>query len=620
MPEEKDYIFRYQLNPPEEENLRDPLFEMIRSELASLLNLLTLFYQGEEVKVDGFRLMNEREAIHEIYERQENNKEENYPIHFPDKLKDLATATPQAIENARLYEPRLEHIKKILEKILTVIELEAGGKPVRVDGFRLKNLSHWLVPSAGDPAEVFDHLASRCDCACSFCYLQGNPPSLSLRQPQRPAKEEYAEALTRVKYFSPEKRQVLFPTLGSPYEVLAHPYALEILRELRKKTDRPFRLSTNGNNLTEAVINELSSLKPIYLYLSLNSSSAERRKKIMGTKKAEKGINALALLQENHLPFAAVIVPWPIPSPEEMLADLIETVIYADKHDAHLIEISLPSYSKYFPAPPLFDREELWSRIVSTVRSLRPKISSPIVIKPSMYEEILFSPNLNQPWVAGSVKNSPAHHAGIKAGDLLLAINGLPLSSRPQARDLLRMHHGQHNSSVILSTIRDGQIQDLKIDPQKWDYPYHPLIDHHLGIIFPGAGFRPRVLEDLRALIISRRARRVLFLSSPLVKPYFIENLKHIPFPKEVEIKVRVPENRFFGGNIFMGDLLVVDDFIAAINDYLREEGAPDLVVLPSSPFALGDWKRDLTGRVYSEIERAVGIPVVLLDCEVIYD
>lgn len=32
------------------------------------------------------------------------------------------------------------------------------------------------------------------------------------------------------------------------------------------------------------------------------------------------------------------------------------------------------------------------------------------------------------------------------------------------------------------------------------------------------------------------------------------------------------------------------------------------------------DWGRDLTGRVYLEIEREVGIAVELLDCAAIYD
>lgn len=619
MSEEKDYIFRYQINPKEEE-IRDPLLELIRSELASLMDLLTLFHKGEEVKVDGFRLLNEREIIHEIFLPKEDEEKREIKENIHRREDKLGKPTPQIIENARLYEPRIDHIKKLLEKILTVVELEAEGQPLKVDGFRLKNLSYWLGPSSGDPAEVIDHLATRCDCACAFCYLKGNPPPLSLRQPPRSAAEEYAEALTRVKYFYPEKKQALFPTLGSPYEILAHPYALDLLRELRKKIDRPFRLSTNGHSLTPKVIEELSALPPIYLYLSLNSSSEERRKLIMRAPKSEIAIKALSLLKESRIPYAVVIVPWPIPSVAEMLADLKETVTYADAHDAHLIEISLPGYSKYFPEPPLFNRDVLWEEIVETIRSLRSKVCTPIIVKPSMFEENRFEKKLNLPWVAGVVKNSPAYHGGLRSGDSLLAINGLPVGNRPQARDVLRIHHQQHRLKVRLTIKRGEEKIDMEIDPLNWDYPYHPLTDHHLGIIFPGAGFRPSALEDLKSIIILRKARQVLFLSSSLVKPYFMESLKQMVLPKEVQIQVVVPPNHFFGGNIFMGDLLVVDDFITAIREYLARETAPDLIVLPATPFALGDWRRDLTGRVYKEIERAVGIPVVLLDCEVIYD
>jgi len=46
----------------------------------------------------------------------------------------------------------------------------------------------------------------------------------------------------------------------------------------------------------------------------------------------------------------------------------------------------------------------------------------------------------------------------------------------------------------------------------------------------------------------------------------------------------------------------------------------PDLVVIPSSPFHLSGWGRDLTGRVYLEIERSTGVPVALVECEPIFD
>ncbi|NWF56249.1 MAG: hypothetical protein HXY45_15805 [Syntrophaceae bacterium] len=69
-----------------------------------------------------------------------------------------------------------------------------------------------------------------------------------------------------------------------------------------------------------------------------------------------------------------------------------------------------------------------------------------------------------------------------------------------------------------------------------------------------------------------------------------------------------------------MGDLLVVRDFIKAIREFLRKNPPPDLVVIPSSPFSLGQWRRDLQGRAFPEIERAVGLPVALLDCDPIFD
>ena len=135
-----------------------------------------------------------------------------------------------------------------------------------------------------------------------------------------------------------------------------------------------------------------------------------------------------------------------------------------------------------------------------------------------------------------------------------------------------------------------------------------------------GAGFRPSLLEDLKSLITAHGAKRVLLLSSRLVKPVFQQLLQESALFGPIQIHIEVPQNRYFGGNIFMGDLLVVQDFIEAVREYLGKNSPPDLIVIPSSPFSLGQWRRDLEGTVYTEIERAVGLPVALLDCEPIYD
>jgi hypothetical protein len=618
MDKEDDYIFRYPLEGGETRSRRDSLLEMIRTQVESLLGLLSLYQGGEEVKVDGFRMMNEGESIHQIFSSPAPPEQPSPPP--PSPAGEKAEAAWQSIRSAELYEPRIPHIKRMLESLLSVITLESNGKFVKVDGFRLKDLNQWLVPSAGDPAEVFDHLATRCDCDCSFCYLRGNPPSLALEQPKRKGEEEWQEARTRLKYFSPRAKRSLFPTLGSPYEILSHPHALELLRELRSKTDRPFRLSTNGNRLTAEFVRELSALKPLYLYLSLNSSSPARRKEIMGTRNAEVAIRSLPLLKGEGIPFAVIIVPWPLPSKEEMLSDLRETVAYADRHNAHLAEVSLPGHSRYFSPEPLFDREDVWSSVVSEIRELRRKVECPLLVKPSLYEETRLERKFNLPAVIGVVKNSPAALSGLKTGDLLLSVAGIKVSSRPQARDLLHLHHQNRTPSLSLSVQRGRESLAMNLLPGRHDYPYVPETDHHWGMIFMGSGFRPSLLEGLKDLIVRNHAEKVLLFSSILVKPVFLQLLQESSLFGGIQIQLEVPENRYFGGNICMGDLLVVEDFIGAIKEYLAKNSPPDLIVVPSSPFSLGQWRRDLEGKVYTEIQRAVGLPVALLDCEPIYD
>lgn len=85
-----------------------------------------------------------------------------------------------------------------------------------------------------------------------------------------------------------------------------------MLRLLREKTYKSFPTTTNGRDLTPKVVSELAKLKPIYLYLSLNSSSTLRRQKLMRDSQPEIAVNFLKLLRKQGIPFAVVIVPWPV--------------------------------------------------------------------------------------------------------------------------------------------------------------------------------------------------------------------------------------------------------------------------------------------------------------------
>ncbi|MBM3154276.1 MAG: radical SAM protein [Chloroflexi bacterium] len=627
---QQDYAFRYRLDL---ESAKTPVFhhrlaELVRAVLESLLNVVVPQSSGKDVKVDGFRWLMDREQNYPLFC---NLDKASAPSAFGaprgNRLLEPENgdgAVFQSVANASLYEPRIDLIAKLTESILALVGFEYQGKPVEVDGFKLKDLHDWIVPSTGSTGEVIDYAGSSCSCDCVFCCNRGNPPSVAVSNGMsRAAEEDFAEIKTRIEYFSPENGLALFPSLGSVYEVTTHPFFLAMLRRLRAKTSRPFRITTNGNNLTPKVVAEMSELKPVYLYFSLNSSSPSRRQRLMRDSNSQTAIDALPLLKEHLIPYAAVIVPWPLDTMSEMLDDLSATVAYAASQEANMIQVNLPGYTRCFSPIPEVDFHRVWEAVIEQVRELREKHDCPIVAMPTLYEENIYHKSKNLAQIIGVVKNSPAYFGDLRKGDIILDISGFPVRSRPQARDLLSALRQSQANALSLKVQRGTSTVQINLDLSKHSYPYSPDFDAYLGMVFLGAGFRVSYLEDLKQVIEARRARRVLFLSSELVKPSLEQCLAETRLftNSAAKIDIEVPQNRFFGGNIFMGDLLVVQDFIDHIQGYVARRGfKPDLVVIPSSPFNLSGWGRDLTGRVYLDIERVTGVPVELLPCATVYE
>ncbi|MFC1864350.1 radical SAM protein [Chloroflexota bacterium] len=628
----EDYVFRYKLNL--ESRTRSGLYqhrltELFRIILQNLLDIIVPSTSGKDVKIDGFSWLMHRGENYQIFPERGNspnssNRVEKSGILDSDSGHDENSVFQNA-RNAAFYEPRIEFINKLIESLLSVVELEKGGQKVDVDGFQLKNLQDWLVNTGGDPGEIFEYAGSRCNCDCVFCLNKGTPPTLvSTASPKRTAEAEFEEMKTRIKYFSPKAGSTLFHSLGSIYEPMAHPHFMDVLLSLREKTSKPFRITTNGRKLTPGVIAKLAKIKPLYLYLSLNSSSPSRRRNLMSDPEPEIAIGALPLIRKQGIPYAVGIVPWPVETIAEMLEDLSSTVSYAAEHEAHLVEVHLPGHSNFFSSKELFDTGEVWPAIVSRLRELRKKYDCPIVAMPTMYEENIYQSQKNLPEILGVVRNSPAYLSGLKRGDIILRINGLPVRNRPQARDLLSIIQQGEIKKTSLLVGRNSHTAEINLDLTRYSYPYFEEIDNQLGVIFMGTGLRMSYLEGLKEVIQARHAKRVLFLSSALIKPTFEHCLAESQLfgDSQLKIDIEIPKNNFFGGNIFMGDLLVVQDFIDCIQKYIRiNKGIrPDLVVIPSSPFNLSEWGRDLTGRVYLDIERETGVPVELLGCATIYD
>jgi pyruvate-formate lyase-activating enzyme len=591
-----EFAFRF---PIDKETGSSPgdLKDFFRTQLRELFDLLIPTRDGEEVLLDGFKMLNDPSSVWPINSSEDDDRQSAGPLD--------------------LYEPRINCIRRVLESLLRVIDLEANGEPVSVDGFRLKNLNHWLTPSTA--SDILAHAASRCNLDCRFCYNKGTTPTL--KPVACGADDRYRELRTRIENYRPQAGLSLFPNMGSPAEPLAHPRIMDILSELRAKTGETLRFSTNGSTLTPETIRNLADFKPIYLDLSLNSSSPKRRAWLMGDPRPRTAIDSLAILKETAITYSVVIVPWPEPAIETMLEDLKKTVLFASAFEPGLIQVSLPGYSRGLSKDILFQHDKVWDSLKQMVLKLRTNTDVPIVLRPGLFEEYTEPDKVNSPILIGTIKNSPLARAGILAGDRFLKINGLKVKSRPQARSLLNLLHESDLKASSFIIERDGKRIEFVTDLLNFDYPYTRETATHLGAVFASSGIPREWVERLRDTVWSRKAKEVLLLTSPLVRPALENLLVHVGLPSGSRLHLRTPQNSYFGGNISMGDLMVVQDFIEAIEDFMEEENIrPDLVVIPSSPFNLSGWGRDLTGRVYLDIERRSGCPVALVECDPIFD
>jgi len=66
---QEEYVFRFRLEPSRADSrgYDDPLLELIRGQLADLLDAVQLTYDGQVVKVDGFRLLQDPGNTYEVF-------------------------------------------------------------------------------------------------------------------------------------------------------------------------------------------------------------------------------------------------------------------------------------------------------------------------------------------------------------------------------------------------------------------------------------------------------------------------------------------------------------------------------------------------------------------------
>ncbi len=71
----EDFIFRFDLSTQEERPVHeDPIVEMVREQLHNILNVVVLTSEDRELKVNGFKFLNNMGVIYEIFRREQSPK------------------------------------------------------------------------------------------------------------------------------------------------------------------------------------------------------------------------------------------------------------------------------------------------------------------------------------------------------------------------------------------------------------------------------------------------------------------------------------------------------------------------------------------------------------------
>jgi hypothetical protein len=509
-------------------------------------------------------------------------------------------------------EPRIMHVKNELTRLLALVELEQGGRPVEVDGFRLKDLSAWQSYTTNTAMNALTPISGYCNSRCHFCFEENIPYA------REKSIMPMAEARTRLKYYDPTSGASLFPSNRPHMETFVHPQALEIIELARQREpDRLFWITTNGSHFTEETVERLARLKPLIFKLSLNVADPALNRALMGTgRKTEVAIRAPELLQRHRIPFMGSIVAWPTQTEEALEA----TVRYLERHQAYAVRIRLPLTHQWLKTQLSDDFHRHWERIAAFAHDLRKRVTVALFVEPPIY---WVNPII--PEVDGVVLNSPAYRAGIRPGDVIESINGRPILTRIESEAMLDQCHLAGEAVDLVVRREDGSRAFRLVDPPSTEdtYPYNARYFYrgeNYGI-FHVEDFRLRYIQQLFETIDRYQARRVMLFSSAIVAPVFETLVNNIPeFSARLEditLYIETVKHNTAGGNYDVMDSRFVEDYARVIRRRLAQGVRPDLILIPD---AFGSpWGMDLGAQSYSRLAMEFGIPVELIEWLLVY-
>lgn len=429
-------------------------------------------------------------------------------------------------------------------------------------------------------------LTSMCDSACIFCSHRNNPPQAQVISVGERSFEDIIDTMPFLDPYEPIRIGESASNLieGEP---TSHRDFIKIMQELRLRfPNTPVSLTTNGHHLTEEFVAFLSDQQPVYINLSINSSSLEAHQALMQDPEtlAKCSIGSLRLLDRYHIPFSCSMVAAPDIAGFE---DMRRTIDDIARCGADSIQIFMPGFSSFTENDMFPDPDAAYQELKAFIDEIAPEVCCPVLLKPSCAQDLRCI-------VSGIRKNSPAWNAGIRRGDEILTVNTQVPYSRSEALELLngtgRRHVTFRHDDTVMDTV------------------WINLPDGFCGIAMEHDFDKDRAL-CLEQTIASAPGK-ALVLTSELGFPLLRQVIGRMSLPDE-KCDILCAKNITFGGTIRVTRLLCYQDYVSAVEQYIKDHSAPDILLLPTESFNfLG---LDLTGHHYSEISDAFGIPFALI-------
>jgi len=521
----------------------------------------------------------------------------------------------QSILAYRYTEPRMSLLAAVLETAGRVGHLvgRSGRDMKRPDAFALRDLKFWARYPVDSPMSALGSFSTYCDHDCVFCYRKGTPTAAF---GERLLSEE--EAAVRLRHYSPRRHQGLPVPMHDLGEPFLNKSALAILRMARERDKKALisEMVTNGCALTDSMVEELARLQPLLLCVSLNAVDPDIRARVMGGRRTEQVLRLVEQLERKRVPFAGSIVP----TPESGLEDLEESIRYLDHHNALLIRVGLPGYSRFSAGGAQGIGFSFWDQVVEVTQRLASELQTPLLVLPNWYWNRSLLARVD-----GVMRGSPAAAAGLRVGDEILKVGRRTVVTRQDAKEALRRaHHARRD--VRVEYRREGEIhsarllvmRDRDIDAYPYKAPGSEALTMHCYGLFMTDGFS---LEYLEALIQTMRQRpegtRFLALVSPLARDLLAGMLGALA-DSGVDLRefdrtlFTTAAQEYWGGNTIVADLHVVEDYVKHVRRLKADGEAPEVLLVPSS-FLAGPWQVDLLGTNYLRIEEQTGCAVDLV-------